>query len=85
MYKNIKYWIGYYVDGFVSPHEIEAHFDLNEGVRQGIIDWNNNCDDGNEITSQDEIIKIKEVAGEFFNQTKWISSSIVQAMICQSF
>ena len=83
--KNVEYWMGYYVNEFTTPNEIIAHFNLEEGIQSGIHDWNNECELECEVRTKQEIEIIRNVANEFFVQTGWISSSIVQAMITQSF
>jgi hypothetical protein len=83
--KNIEYWVGYYVSEFTTPNEIIAHFNLEEGIQSGIDDWNHECELEHKVRTQQEIEIIRNVANGFFTQTGWISSSIVQAMIFQSF
>jgi hypothetical protein len=82
---DITYWMEYYVNEFTTPNEIIAHFNLEEGIQKGIGDWNDECELGNEVRTQQEIEIIRNVANGFFIQTGWISSSIIQAMIVQSF
>ena len=83
--ENVEYWMGYYVNEFTTPNEIIAHFNLEEGIQEGINDWNNECELECKVRTKQEIEIIRNVANEFFVQTGWISSSIIQAMIVQSF
>jgi len=83
--ENVEYWMGYYVNEFTTPNEIIAHFNLEEGIQEGINDWNAECELECEVRTKQEIEIIRNVANEFFIKTGWISSSIIQAMIVQSF
>ena len=83
--ENVKYWMDYYIDEVTTYDEIKAYFDFEEGLKEGIETWNTYCENGNEVTSLEEEEVVREVALGFFNQTNFISTSIVQAMIAQSF
>lgn len=83
--ENVKYWMDYYIDEVTTYDEIKAYFDFEEGLKVGIETWNTYCENGNEVNSLEEEEVVREVALKFFNQTNFISTSIVQAMIAQSF
>jgi hypothetical protein len=83
--KVVKYWMGYYIDEHTLSHEIFAYTDLEEAIQEGIEDWNSYCEEGNEITTEEEKETIRKVAKPFFTNTGFISISILQAMIAQSF
>lgn len=81
---DVDYWMGYYTDEFSSKNELVKREDFERGVTAGIKDWNFEAERGSKVTKGEEKI-IRPLARQFFNSTGWISSTIVQAMIAQSF
>jgi hypothetical protein len=83
--KEVRYWIGYYIDEHTLSHEIFAYTNLEDAILDSIEDWNSHSEAGSEITTEEEKDTIRKVARPFFNNTGFISISILQAMIAQSF
>ena len=83
--KEVRYWMVYYIDEHTLSHEIFAYTNLEDAILDSIEDWNSHSEAGSEITTEEEKDIIRKVARPFFNNTGFISISILQAMIAQSF
>ncbi len=83
--KEVRYWMGYYIDEHTLSHEIFAYSNLEGAILDSIEEWNSQCEAGSEITTEEEKDTIRKVARPFFNNTGFISISILHAMIAQSF
>jgi predicted transcriptional regulator len=75
----------YYIDEHTLSHEIFAYTNLEDALLDSIEEWNSQCENGSEITTEGEKDIIRKVARPFFNNTGFISISILHAMIVQSF
>lgn len=83
--KEVQYWIGYYIDEYTFTEEIQAYYNFEDGFKEAIMDWNAECEEGNEIEKEEDIARVRDVAASFHFKTGWISISIIHAMIAQSF
>jgi hypothetical protein len=83
--KEVRYWMVYYIDEHTLSHEIFAYTNLEDALLDSIEEWNSQCEKGSEITTEEEKDIIRKVARPFFNNTGFISISILHAMIAQSF
>ena len=77
-----SYWLDYNNDNYQEEF-YEKSKDFNSTFEEAIDEWNSVAESEENEIHDEEVSYIKNTAKKFFNKEKWISISIIHAMIAQ--